>query len=603
MVMKPRAILLSFVLLTAILFAFVSTNRTRADSDTKAKPKVKLVVFVAFDQMRGDYLDKWAGTFGKGGFERIKSQGAWFNECYYPYAATATGPGHAAILSGAAPSKTGIINNEWYDRNSGSEAYCAGNVKYTLVPALPVKPEDPTKKPEKPKQYGSPDRMLAETVADVLKREHGPKAKVFGMSLKDRSGVLPSGKKPDGVFWFTGKFVTSTYYTDVLPTWVSDFNKSGKAEAYFGKTWERVSPMLDYDALAGPDKQDGESTGVGQGVEFPHPMFGGSGKDKLPYADIKAGENKYYEAMANSPYGNELLLDFAKACIKEEKLGADDVPDLLTLSFSSNDLIGHAWGPDSHEVLDVTIRSDAIVAELLSFLDKTVGEGQYAVLLSADHGICPLPEVSIKKGLEAKRLNAFKLLSGAEKHLREVYKDATLVEEKLPVSETEAKTRMRWIEAIPAPNLYLNHKFIKARGLNVEDVADTLAKWTREQEGIQAVYTAKQLTGLVDTKDKFFETVALSYHAERSGDLYVVLKPYHLIKGVDDRRTTDTGTNHGSPHDYDRHVPLMVFGPGIATGTMKDAVTPLHGAAIAAKFLGVTSPKQAMYPVPASLWK
>ena len=601
--MVPRAILVSTVCVTALVLALVSVKRAPADTETKAKPSVKLVVFVAFDQMRGDYLDKWSSTFGKDGFERMKSQGVWYPDCHYPYAATATGPGHAAILSGATPSRTGIVNNEWYDRDAVADAYCAGNVKYEQVPAVPPKKIDPTKKPEKPKQFGSPERMLAETVADVLKREHGEKAKVFGVSLKDRSGILPSGKKPDGVFWFTDKFVTSTYYTDALPTWVSDFNKTGKAEAYFGKTWERINPNIDYDKLAGPDKQDGESTGVGQGMEFPHPMVGGSGKDKVPYADIKAGENKYYEALANSPYGNDVLLDFAKACIREEGLGKDDVPDLLTLSFSSNDLIGHTWGPDSHEVLDATIRSDAIMADLLKFLDATVGEGQYAVVLSADHGICPLPEVSVKKGLDAKRLNAFKLLVGAEKHLREVYKDTNPIEDKLPANEAEAKTRMRWIEAIPAPNVYLNRKFIKAQGLNVEDVADELAKWTREQEGILAVYTAKQLGGPVDAKDKFYEPVALSFLPERSGDLYVVLKPYHLIKGVDDRRTTDTGTNHGSPHDYDRHVPLLVFGPGLDPGTKKDAVTPLAGAAIAAKFLGVSAPKQAMYPVPARLWK
>jgi hypothetical protein len=601
--MPARFLLVGCVCVVAGLLATLSLTNTRAEAEVKAKPTVKLVVVVAFDQMRGDYLDKWSSTFGTDGFERMKTQGVWYPDCHYPFAATATGPGHASLLSGASPNKTGIVNNEWYDREAVQEAYCAGGLRYALVPAPPAKKPDPTKKPEKPKQYGTPDRMLAETVADVLKREHGPKAKVFGVSLKDRSGILPSGKKPDGVYWFTDKFVTSTYYTEALPDWVSTFNKNGKADSYFGKTWERVNPKLDYDKLAGPDKQDGESTGVGQGGEFPHPMVGGTNKDKVPYVDIKAGENKYYEALANSPYGNELLLDFAKACIKEENLGADDVPDLLTLSFSSNDLVGHAYGPDSHEVLDITIRSDAIMAELLKYLDATVGEGKYAVVLSADHGICPLPEVSAKKGLEAKRLNAFKLLSGAEKHLREVYKDATPLEEKAPANAEEAKTRMRWIEAVPAPNLYLNRKFIKAQGLNVEDVADTLAKWTREQEGIHAVYTAKQLSGPPDSKDKVFEPVQLSFHPERSGDLYVVLKPYHLIKGIDDRRTTDNGTNHGSPHDYDRHVPLLVFGPGLAPGTKKDSVTPLHLAAITAKFLGVSTPKHAAYPVPAGLWK
>jgi len=559
------------------------------------KPKVKLAVLVVFDQMRGDYIDKWKGHFGEGGFKRLQADGAWFADCHYPYAITTTGPGHAAMLTGAPPAKTGVVNNEWYDRAAAKQTYCAGSERYAFVPPLVVDPDAP-KPLIKPatKMVGNPDKLLSPTVGDEVKA--AGRGKVFGLSLKDRSAIFPTGKKPDGAYWFDGRFVTSTYYRDVPHAWVAEFNKGPTAASYFGNDWTRFKPDLDYDKLAGPDDGAGEGKGTGQGVKFPHPTTGGK---------KKVGK-EYYEAVADSPFGNDLLLDFAKTCIAAEKLGQrDGETDLLTVSFSSNDLIGHTWGPDSHEVLDVTLRSDALMADFLTHLDATVGKGNWAMVVTADHGICPLPEFAAKQGLDAKRVSATGLLLNAEKHLRATFgKDATVPKvETDPETGEEKKDPTRWIEAIPAPYVYLNHKLIRARNLDPETVAESLAAHLKTQDGIQDVYTYSQLkAGTIKADDAVGQAVLKSFHPDRSGDLFVVLKPYHLIGGVTVGDKIATGTTHGSPHEYDIHVVFLAYGPGVAGGMRGEKVTPLHAAAILADFAGVPKPKDAEYDLPKTLW-
>jgi predicted AlkP superfamily pyrophosphatase or phosphodiesterase len=559
-------------------------------------PKVRLAVMLVFDQMRGDYVEKWRPQFTENGFPRIQRDGVWFTNCHYPYATTTTGPGHASLLSGATLDKTGIVNNEWYDRKASLQVYCAGSERYDLVPAAKVVPAaNPAKSDEtnrKPKSVGNPDRMLAETVADVLKRE--TKGKVFGLSLKDRSAIFPTGKKPDGAFWFSGKFVTSTYYTDALPKWVEQFNQSHFADQWYGKKWDRFRPQFDYVALSGPDEVATENKSSGRGTTFPHIMTGG--KEKLG--------SDYYTALANSPFGNDLLLAFAKSCIVNEQLGQDDEPDLLTISFSSNDLIGHTFGPDSQEVLDVTLRSDALVGDLLNFLDEKIGTENYVLTISADHGICPLPEVAAKQipaAKDATRVSTVKLLLGAESHLRGVYGKPTGPEEKVEDLADENKSSRGkqglWIESVPAPWVYLNERQLEAKNLKKGDVAKSLADWLKIQPGIERVYTADEIQN-TKNPDEILQLIQRSYHAERCGDLYLLLKPYHLIGDP----LKNKGTTHGTPWKYDRHVPLMCYGPGLKGGKSEEPVTPQHMAAIVSHALGLPKPAQAMYDLPITLW-
>jgi hypothetical protein len=561
----PRLLLVLSVGLIAALAAVVRPR--------PAPAPIRLAVLVVFDQMRGDYVEKWRHLFPPGGFRRLQEEGVWFDRCLYPYASTQTGPGHSAMLSGATLDRTGIVLNEWYDRAAGTEVYCAGSDRYAIVPGGAERKAAAGKKPT---PVGTPDRMRAETVADVLKRHTSGAGKVFGLSLKDRSAILPTGKRPDGAYWFTDRFVTSTYYRDALPPWVAAFNASGVADRWRGKTWERFRADVDYDREAGPDKVLGEGKGsvsedkrTAQGVAFPHLMPGGA---------------KYYEALATSPYGNELLLEFAKACVRAERLGADDVPDLLVVSFSSNDLIGHTWGPDSHEVLDVTLRSDRTVAELLAFLDAEVGAGRYTLAVTADHGACPLPEVAAAKGLGGKRVS----FDGFRKALREGLAAAY-----------PGRGADKWVEAVAGPWVYLNRRAIAAAREQPAAVAARVADWARGRPEVARAYTVGQIAG-TDPADPVLPLVKASFAPDRCGDVYVIPKPYHLFD-TSTAATPATGTSHGTPYEYDRHVPLLAIGPGIDGGRSDEPVTPQHAAAILADALGVPLPRDAGVTLPETL--
>lgn len=545
-------------------------------------PKVKLAVLVVFDQMRGDYIDRWKDLYSTGGFRRMQTEGVHFNQCYYPYGVTSTGPGHASILSGCSANKHGITNNDWFDQATATKAYCAGSERYEIIPAKPILTPS-TSKSTTAKLAGSPHHFLSPTVGDVLKLATNGKSKVFGLSLKDRSALLPVGRKPDGAYWFDGRFVTSTYYRDSVHPWVADFNRSKVMDQWFEKTWTKFRPDLDYQQRSGPDEMPGEGKAHGRGITFPHIMTGGK----------KELGKEYYEAVGSSPYGNELLLAFTKACVVAERLGTHDTPDLLTVSFSSNDLVGHEFGPDSQEVLDITLRSDAILAELLSFLDEQVGKGNYAVALTADHGICPLPEVSEGIGRDAKRVGSISLLLGAERHLQSIFGklDGGFEDEK-------ASKKTTWIETIQAPWLYLNERLCAAKGVKKEDVAKEYVAWLRQQPDIFNAYSAEELLK-PEGLDEAGKMMAKSYYPGRSGDIGVVLKPYYLVMD----KVIPSGTSHGTPHDYDRYVPLMVYGPGTKSGYSEEHVTPQHAATVLSYYLGLSNPKDCEYVLPKTLLK
>jgi arylsulfatase A-like enzyme len=587
--------------LVILLFAFAALPSFAAEP---ARPK--LVVLVVFDQMRGDYIEKWKPYFGTDGFVRLETDGAWFTNCQYPYAITATGPGHSSMLTGCGPDVHGIVGNTWYDRKAAIVVNCSEDTRYVRVPPvakdLPKddirdewkQKEAPAKKDSKPKgeeskaeiafggkkAYGTPERMLAPTFAEALKSVYPP-AKAFGLSFKDRSALLPVGPKADGAYWLDstdGKIVTSTFFRDAVHPWVTEFNKLRLADKWFEKSWDRLRPDLDYIKLAGPDLVIGEGKGTRQGLTFPHPTDGG----------LKHPGKAYYDALYNSPFGNDFLLEFVKTAVAAEKLGQHDEPDLLTVSFSSTDSVGHTWGPDSQEVLDVTLRADRTLAGLLHFLDGAVGQGKYLVCLTADHGVCPLPEVSARHGLDAGRIPVKRMLTDAEAHLRLVY-------DKGPASDPKAK----WIEAQTGMWVYLNHRLIASRGLDPADVAKTLADFIDKQTGVLRTFTRAELETPADRYDPIGRRMRKAYFPDRCGDVSFVPKPYWL--GSD--WTLSTGTGHGSPHPYDTHVPLLVYGPNVKPGIRTEEVVPASIAAIFAKALGIQPPAKSEYPSPAGLFE
>lgn len=574
--MRTTAVLapVAAVLLAVAGTAYYFVSRDPAQPPEPPAAPGRLAVLVVFDQMRGDFADRWREHLSADGFERVRREGAWYSNCNYPYATTTTGPGHASLLTGAAPDVHGIVNNNWIEKGSG--AYCAASARYELVPPIPVLPLEPKEKPPE-RLAGNPDFLLAETVADVLKADV-PGAKVFGLSLKDRSAILTTGKKPDGAYWFYGAFGTSTYYTDRARPWVREFNDSKRADRWFGTDWTRLRDEAVYTRAVGADVVPGEGKGVGQGVAFPHPTTGG--RARVSHA--------YYNAVSYSPFGNDLLLEFAKECVTRERLGTRGTTDLLVVSFSSNDLIGHTWGPDSHEALDVTLRSDLIVADLLAFLDKQVGKDRYMLAISADHGACPLPEVARaqKVAPDAARVDVNELTKALNEHMSAKY----------PAARGASGKAATWVQA-PFPWLVLHEPSVKVSGKARAEIVTEVAEFVAKQPHVARALTRAEIEKPPAAGDPdLLQRVRKSYYAPRCGDVFVALKPYCIPS-----KKLDPGTTHGSPYHYDTHVPFWVIGDDIPAVVSDEPTTPQALARVFAKWLGVRPPKGASYEAPTAL--
>lgn len=553
-----------------------------AISDSRGLPtpqgnatRPKLVVLVVFDQMRGDYIKKWQPLFGDGGFKRLQSEGAWFTNCHYPYAYTITAPGHTSLVTGTVPAKHGIMANEWYAR---AEADSVTSV---------------TPPPEHVKTGPGPYRRKAETVGDVLLRILD-KARVVTMSIKDRAAILMAALRANCCYWFntqTGHFVTSRHYRDDPHSWVTKFNKAHLADQWLGKNWDRFQPQLDYVKYSGPDDFAPEGTGYLQGQTFPHPFqFGKDPKDK------KKNIQNYFDAVTNSPMGSELLFAFAKAAIENEKLGQTENVDLLCISFSSNDLIGHTWGPDSQEVLDVTLRSDVIIRDLLGLLDEKVGKGNYYFAVSADHGVCPMPEFANLEGKKGARVDPTLLTTKTEDFLNKTY---------LPAGK-----KAPWLEQPKRSNawVYFNRATLEELNLKQEDVERKLAHWYGEQPGVEQAFTRTQLLREEAKEATELERmVRRSFVPEAGGDVMLILKPYHIFSPPNLAKNPEKyptyRATHGMPHPYDTHVPLLVMGPRVQPGIREDRIAPQAMASILAEALGISRPKDAGYSVPAGLFK
>jgi predicted AlkP superfamily pyrophosphatase or phosphodiesterase len=553
---------------------FLTPSPQLPPPETPGRPR--LVVLVAFDQMRGDYLERWQALYAPdGGFRRLLDEGAWYQNCHLPYANTVTAAGHASMLTGCTPSQHGIVANEWFERSEGADVSSVQSSRYEQVPPPPATDAMPGRQ----LRYASvsPDRLLAPTVGDVLKQETGGQAKVIGLSIKDRAAVLPAGHRTDACYWLdssTGTFVTSTYFSARVHPWVAEFNQQQPkpADQWFGKDWTHLRPEINYVRYSGVDDQPGEGKGFLQGRTFPHPMTAG----------LKQPGKAYYSSMYNSPFGNNLLLDLVKRAVDGEQLGSDDRPDLLCVSFSCNDSVGHSWGPDSQEVLDVTLRADLIMRDLLNHLDSRVGRGRYMLLMTADHGVCPLPEVSRAQGREADRLSFAKLATEAADYLSVRFK--------------QPEGSVRWFEnAGSPPFFYLNRPVLAALKLDQAEVEQTLARWLQSQVGIQRAYTRKELEGPRPPEED--ERVWKTFYAPRCGDVTVILKPYYIWE-----MPFEGGTTHGSPHRYDTHVPLVVFGAGVKPGARPEPVSSQSIAAIFAQALRIRQPEKAEGTVPPGLW-
>jgi len=522
----------------------------------------RLAVLISVDQMRADYLVRFRPYFGAGGFQRFLDQGAWFQDCHYLHAVTKTAPGHATIPSGVHANVHGIVANDWLDRTT---FLSSNNVEDVDAPLVGLAPRigRHANATFAAKAGRSPRNFLGVTVGDRLKAKYGAAAKVFGVADKDRAAILMSGPKADGAYWTEeGRFVTSRYYRSALPDWLECFNRERGAAEYFGQTWDRLLDPAIYDRVQGPDAAPGERDEDGLGVTFPRIVNGG--KNKISGA--------YFEAFDHAPWNNDLVAELAERLVEHEKLGADLTPDLLCVGFSQTDKAGHAYGPDSHEVMDSYLRLDRTLAELFRFLDEKVGAGNWVVALTADHGVAPLVErTQREQGATA----AGRLSGGALDKFLFAALDAAYG----PLSAD-----VYWAVRDNS-GYHLNPAALAAKQLTAAQLEAKIAGILPTHPMIAAAYTREQLTG-PGPLDRWGEMERLSYYAPRSTDVVYISKPNFV-------ESPSGGTTHGTPHEYDTHVPQVWYGLGVQAGVHPENVAVEDLAPTLAALLGVTLPPEA----------
>jgi predicted AlkP superfamily pyrophosphatase or phosphodiesterase len=522
-----------------------------AQANPPSQPgRPRLVVVISIDQFRADYLERFQRYFTPGGFNLLLRDGADFTAAQYEYSVTQTCPGHAVMLTGSYADRNGIVANTWYNPVLRRAEYCAAD---TAVRLLGVGSEG-----------RSPHNLLASTVGDVLKRATEARSRVIAISGKDRSGIMMGGHLADAAYWTEDTLmVTSTYYMKELPAYVQRFNTEGRISRYRGATWEHLLPASAY-ALAGQDNVAAEEDPGGMGRTFPHRLSSG-----------RASEEAFIEGFETSPFENEVLVDFAMQVIRSEQLGQDDDPDLLALGFSANDLVGHSYGPDSHEVMDMTVRTDRLLERFFSFLLQQVGRDNLVVALTADHGVAPLPELARTRRprINAARIDPAGIAAAAERALR-----ARFGTPRAPAWVD----RPNWIMYQSWPSLWLNLPALEGRGIRLEEAEKVAKAAVQSLPGVAQVFTASELSA--QRSRGAHSRSELSYYPGRSGHIFYVLAPY-VIPSAE-----PVGTTHGSPWTYDTHVPLLLFGGRIKAGKYGDPVGVADLAPTLSALLAIAAP-------------
>lgn len=529
-------------LLLALCALMISLNAVCQINTKVDRPK--LVVGIIVDQMRYDYLPRFYHRYDEGGFKRLMKEGFNFENGHFNYIPTKTAVGHASVYTGTSGSGHGIIANDWYDKFMRKMVYCVDDVNYQAIGT------------DLANEQKAPTRLQATTVTDELRLNQQMNNKTIAIGLKDRSSVLPGGHTSNGSYWYVGqdegKFITSSFYMDALPGWVKKFNEKQLPKKYMKKPWETLYPIKSYDESFADDNPYEE-------------LFIGEKKPVFPHDLSKlAKENGNFDLIKESPYGDELIVEFAKAAIEGEDLGEGDYTDFLAISFSSPDYIGHRYGPDSKEIEDTYLRLDLDIKELLSYLDKTIGEGNYTLFLTADHAVSPVPSY----------LHSLKIPAG--------YFDYTLF--RAYVNELTQKYYgvTDLVENFSNYQLFLNRDVLNRLGLDATTVADKLAKDIINYDGIYKVVTAATMQN-TDFSEGILNKLQNGYNQKLSGDILMVPEPAIISKRA-------TGTNHGTGYSYDTHVPMLFFGKGIKAGSSADYVEIIDIAPTISNLLQISFP-------------
>ena len=508
------------LLVTLLLAAFALPQAQRT-----ASPDIRLVLLIAVDQFRYDYLTRFRGEYSSG-LARLLTAGAVFTNANLEHYPTVTAIGHSTMLSGATPSVSGIIGNDWFDRESGATVTSVSDPTVSTVGSTTAA------------AAASPRRLLVSTIGDELKMSsHQPRGSagapaVFGVSLKDRSAILPVGRGANAAYWWdtkSGRFVTSTYYVTAPPGWVQTFNDRRTADAHAGQSWFSLATS----SLA---------------------------LKKLP---VERGP-ALYEAVYASPFGNDELLAFATELLRHESIGTRGATDVLSVSFSSNDSVGHTFGPDSPQVRDIALRTDRTIGQLLAEVDRLVGLSHVIVALTADHGVAPLPETLQRQGLPAGRMTTKDLFDPIQHTLAARYGEG------------------KWLMAGAGSSPYLNDELIGSLRLDPAEVRRVAAAAAQKVPHVARVYTRDQLLSGQVPDDRIGHRVLRGFNARRSGDLEIILEPYWMRQAE--------GTTHGTPYNYDAHIPLILMGPRIRAGEYSADVALNDLAPTLATLLGVEIP-------------
>ena len=511
-----------------------SVSAQQASATGVKRPK--LVVGIVIDQMRWDYLYRYQKRYTDGGFKRLLNEGFSCENTVIPYVPSVTAIGHTCIYTGSVPSIHGIAGNNFV--KNGEKVYCT---------------DDDTVKPVGSNSEAglmSPRNLWVTTIGDEMKIASNGRAKVVGVALKDRASILPAGHNPDGAFWFddkSGNFITSTYYMNQLPKWVEVFNSKKLPEHYLSEKWNTLYPKDTYTESTSDENE--YEAGIKKGVKATLPL-------NLPELYKKSG----YNIIRNTPFGNSLTFDMAKAAIDGEQLGADDETDLLAISCSSTDYIGHQVGTHAVETEDTYLRLNKAISDFLSYLDAKVGKGNYLVFLSADHGA-----MNNARFLQDRRIPAGNWDDGvAAKKLNEV------LAKEYPNTGDLVKTVMNY-------QVFFNREVIKNQHLDFAKIKQTVVDFLKEDSCVlYACDMEKTMTESIPEEVKY--RIVNGYNRERSGDIQIVLKPNFYTHGM-------KGTDHGAWNLYDTHIPLVFMGWGIKHGattkrTFMTDIAPTIGALI-----------------------
>lgn len=530
--------LVIFALLITVSFTAQSQKSKPMDQHL---PRPKLVVGIVIDQMRWDYLYRYYNRYGETGFKRLLNQGFTCENAFINYIPSLTAIGHSTIFTGSVPAIHGITGNDWIDRATGKSVYCTSDSTVNSVGGVGKAGKM------------SPRNLLASTITDELAMATNFRSKIVGVSLKDRAAILPAGHTPTAAFWLdddAGKFITSSYYMQQLPTWVNQFNQEKHIEKLIAKDWHTLYPIETYkqsspDNVVWEGKFDGETSPV-----FPHLISSIYKNDR--------------SSLRDTPFGNTLTLDFAKTAVDAYKLGMGTETDFLTINCASTDYVGHMYGPNSIEVEDVYLRLDKDLGSFFDDLDKKIGKGNYTVFITADHGAMNSIKFNQEHKIPSDDLNLGLISRSLNSYLKNKFDVEKLV------------TR------ISGYQVFFNDNTIEKNKLNFYLVKQEAINFLRKQPGISFAVDLDNIEAA--SVPKFIkERIVNGYHYKRSGDVQIITEPGWFNGGA-------TGTTHGTYSPPDTHIPLIFMGWGIKHGSTNREINMTDIAPTVAAFLHIQMP-------------